>query len=245
METDRVHCLDCLDGMRQLEAGSIDLVLTDPPYNLDNDGVMFHCGLKQDADVARWDHVENQPWLDEALRVIKPTGTLMVFGSHHNIFEIGYLLQARGAKILNTIVMVKTNGFSVTRRQLFERTQYVIWASLSGAGWHYDFEVARKLNGDREPDNVWICDPPRTGRLHPTQKPLDVIERLLLLASGPGDLILDPFMGSGTTALACARHGRRFIGFEKDPHYAAVANARLRQADWVGRFQLQGVSINE
>lgn len=240
LEPGHIYHLDCLAGMRQLEDASVDLVLTDPPYNLGNDGVMFHCGLERDAEVARWDHVDNAAWLDQAIRVLRPSGTIIAFGSHHNIFEIGHILRSRGAKILNTIVMMKRNGFSVTRRQLLERTQYAVWASPSGSGWHYDFALMKRLNGDREPDNVWLCEPPRTGRVHPTQKPLEVIERLVLLASRPSDLVLDPFMGSGTTALACTRHGRRFVGFETDERYVVSANDRLRQLDWIGGATVAG-----
>lgn len=231
------YCMDCVSGMQALADGTVDCVIADPPFNLRNGGRLFRGGrLTQSSDMA-WDHVDNAPWLAEACRVLRPTGTLFVFATWHNLFEVGGLLQRAAARILNTITLVKTNGFSVSHRILYERTVYLLWVSPSGQGWHYDYALMRRLDG-RQLSNVWTYTPP-SRRSHPCQKDLAILERILLMATRPGDLVLDPFMGSGTTAEACVRQGRRFLGFEQLAAYAAQANARVRGLAWAWEHALR------
>ena len=230
----RTYCVDCVEGMHALGDGSVDLLIADPPFNLENRGRMFRGGRLARCQDMAWDQIDNGPWLAEALRIIKPTGSLIVFGSWHNLFDLGSRLQQAGARILNTIALVKTGGFAVSHRVLYERTLYAIWASPSGRDWCFDYSLLKRLAG-RQACNVWPYTPP-TARSHPTQKGVDVLDRMVLMASRPGDLVLDPFMGSGTTAEACLRHGRKFLGFERSPAYAAVANARIHGLQWAADF---------
>jgi DNA modification methylase len=233
LELGRTHCVDCVEGMRRLPDASIDCVLADPPFNLGQRRMFRHGRLARATDM-QWDTIDNGPWLAEALRVLRPTGSLFVFGTLHSIFEVGYLLQRAGVRVINTIVLAKANGFSVSHRLLYERTTYVIWATKAQHGWTFDHRLLRHLM-QRAPDNVWHYAPPAR-RCHPTQKPLDVIERMVLMATRPGDLVLDPFMGSGTTAEVCVRQERGFLGFEKLPRYAEVANARIERLAWAEDF---------
>ncbi len=230
----RTHCQGCVEGMAAMPDACVDLVLADPPFNLDNGGRMFRAGRLARAGDMAWDTIDNGPWLAEALRVLRPTGTLLVFGTWHNVFDLGQRLRQAGARILNTIVLARVGGFSVSRRQLYERTLYVLWASPSGAGWFFDYGLLKRLDG-RQASNVWPYLPP-AARSHPTQKPVDVIERMVVMASRPGEVVLDPFMGSGTTAEACVRQGRRFLGFERDGAFAEAANARIRGLGWAERL---------
>ncbi len=236
-EAGRTHCVDCVEGMRALGDATVDLLLADPPFNLDNKGRMFRSGRLALCQDMAWDQIDNGPWLAEALRVIKPTGTLIVFGSWHNVFDLGSRLQQANVRILNTIALVKTGGFAVSHRVLYERTLYAIWASPSGRDWCFDYGLLKRLSG-RQACNVWPYTPP-SARSHPTQKGVDVLERMVLMASRPGALVLDPFMGSGTTAEACLRQGRKFLGFEKSPVYAAAANARIHCLRWAADFAVQ------
>ncbi len=242
-ELGRTHCADCVDGMRALDDASVDCLIADPPFNLGNGGRMFRAGRLARCIDMDWDHIDNGPWLAEALRVLRPSGTLFVFGSWHNLFDLGSRLQRAGARILNTIVLVKTGGFSVSHRVLYERTLYAIWASPSDTGWHFDYALMKRLAG-RQADNVWPYTPP-TARSHPTQKPVELVERMLLMATRPGDLVLDPFTGSGTTAEACLRLRRRFLGFERDDAFARGANARIQQLRWARDFARNSRGVGE
>lgn len=233
LEIGRTHSLECVEAMRRLPDGSIDCVLADPPFNLGQGRMLRHGRLARPTDM-EWDAIDNGPWLSEALRVLAPTGSLLVFGTLHSIFEVGFLLQRAGARIINTIVLVRANGFSVSHRLLYERTTYVIWATKAQHGWTFDRAALRHLLR-RAPDNVWTYAPPAR-RTHPTQKGVDVIERLVLMTTRPGDLVLDPFMGSGTTAEACLRQRRRFLGLERKPEYAELANGRIERLAWAEAF---------
>ncbi len=230
----RTHCTDCVQAMSELPTESVDCVLADPPFNLRNGGRLLQHGRLARTDEMAWDEIDNAPWLSAALRILRPSGTLFVFGTWHNLFDVGVRLMAAGARILNTITLVKENGFAVSHRILYERTLYVIWASPSGHGWHFDYAGMRREQG-RQLSNVWPYTPPAR-RTHPCQKNLGVVERMLRMATRPGDLVVDPFAGSGTTAEACFRLGRRYIGFEQLPLYADRANARVAQAAWAPAF---------
>ena len=239
---------DCLAAMARLPAGSVDLVFADPPYNL-----QLHGDLKRpddskvDAVDDDWDKFSSfaayddftRAWLLAAKRVMKPTATLWVIGSYHNIFRVGALLQDLGFWILNDVVWRKVNPMPNFRGRRFTNAhETMIWATREpgGKGYTFNYEALKAGNEDIQVRSDWTI-PLCTGeerlkgndgkKLHPTQKPEALLARVILSSSRPGDLILDPFSGTGTTGATAKRLGRQFIGIERDPAYAAAAEARL------------------
>lgn len=239
---------DCVALMDQLPAESVDMVFADPPYNLqlgghlvrpDNspvDAVTDH--WDQFANFADYDHFTSE-WLRAAKRVLKPNGTLFVIGSYHNIFRVGNQLQNLGFWILNDIVWVKSNpmpNFRGTR--LTNAHETLIWCAKSKESKYiFNYEAMKSLNEGTQMRSDWylpICNgnerlkDANGAKVHPTQKPESLLYRVILSASNPGDVILDPFSGSGTTAAVAKRLRRSFIGLEREQGYIDHAVERLR-----------------
>ncbi|HEY8489873.1 MAG TPA: site-specific DNA-methyltransferase, partial [Dehalococcoidia bacterium] len=198
-----------------------------------------------------WDRFEgdeffrfNLAWLSEVCRVVKPNGNIVVFGTYHNIYQIGFILQRLlNRRFLNSIVWYKPNAQpNITARTLTESTEQLIWCANQtperATGWTFNYWEAKALNGGKQMRNLWEF--PVTARSerrhgkHPSQKPLALVERLVLLMTAPGDLILDPFGGAGTLALAARQHGRRWVLIENVPAYAEIARRRLGLAPTEG-----------
>ncbi|MGJ0508004.1 MAG: site-specific DNA-methyltransferase [Methylocystis sp.] len=239
---------DCASLMGGLEAESVDLVFADPPYNLqlankltrpdqslvdavDDDWDKF-------ADFATYDAFTRE-WLAAARRVMKPTGTIFVIGSYHNIFRVGAIMQDLGFWILNDIVWRKNNPMPNFRGRRFTNAhETMIWASRDASAKNYTFnyEALKAGNEDCQMRSDWLL-PICTGaerlkdaqgrKTHPTQKPETLLARVILSASNAGDVVLDPFFGSGTTGAVAKRLRRDFIGIERDPVYAEAAAARI------------------
>lgn len=191
-----------------------------------------------------WDHFSqdefvdfNLRWLREVCRVVKPNGNILVFGTFHNIYLLGFVLgHMLERRILNSIIWFKPNAQpNITARMLTESTEQIIWAvnetPARAKGWTFDYWLSKEMNGGRQMRNLWeIPVTPKSERMdgkHPSQKPLALVERALLLATKPDDLIVDPFAGSGTLAIAAKRHGRRWVLIERLPEYADIARRRL------------------
>lgn len=245
---DRVLVGDCIDLMRGLPASSIDMVFADPPYNLQLGGELLRPdNSKVDAvdddwdkfaDFARYDAF-TRAWLKAARRLLKPEGTLWVIGSYHNIFRIGTALQDEGYWLLNDIVWRKSNPMPNFKGKRFTNAhETLIWAARDRKAKRYTFnyESMKELNEGLQMRSDWLL-PLCTGgerlkgddgkKAHPTQKPEALLFRCLMAASNPGDTILDPFFGTGTTGAMAKRLGRHFIGLERDPTYAAIARKRI------------------
>jgi modification methylase len=234
--------------MARLPAASVDLVFADPPYNLQLQGDLKRPDdSKVDAVDDDWDKFSSfsayddftRAWLMAARRVMKPAATIWVIGSYHNIFRVGTILQDLGFWILNDVVWRKTNPMPNFRGRRFTNAhETMIWAGReAGAkGYTFNYEALKAGNEDVQVRSDWTF-PLCTGeerikgrdgkKLHPTQKPEALLARVILSSSRPGDLILDPFSGTGTTGAAAKRLGRQFIGIERDPAYAAAAEARF------------------
>src|SRR5688572_21054481 len=239
---------DCVAEMTRLPAGSVDLVFADPPYNLQLQGDLKRPDdSKVDAVDDDWDKFSSfsayddftRAWLMAARRVMKPSATIWVIGSYHNIFRVGTILQDLGFWILNDVVWRKTNPMPNFRGRRFTNAhETMIWAGREpGAkGYTFNYEALKAGNEDIQVRSDWTI-PLCTGeerlkgrdgkKIHPTQKPEALLARVILSSSRPGDLILDPFSGTGTTGAAAKRLGRQFIGIERDPAYAAAAEARI------------------
>lgn len=179
----------------------------------------------------------NVRWLSEVCRVVKPNGNILVFGTFHNIYLLGFILQhILKRRILNSIVWFKPNAQpNITTRTLTESTEQIIWAvnetPEKARRWTFNYWEAKEIAGGRQMRNLWehpvTPKKERENGYHPSQKPLALVERLVLIATLPGDLILDPFAGTGTLALAARQHARHWLLIDNDAHYVEVAHKRL------------------
>jgi modification methylase len=246
---DRIIMGDCIAGMRALPDASVDMVFADPPYNLQLGGDLFRPeGKRVDAVDNDWDKFDSlktydefsRAWLAEARRILKPNGTLWVICSYHNIFRVGSVLQDEGFWILNDIIWRKVNpmpNFKGTRFTNAHET--LIWASKGeDARYTFNYRAMKTLNDELQMRSDWsfpICGGQerikRNGtKAHPTQKPEALLYRILLACTKPGDVIVDPFFGTGTTGAVAKRLGRHFIGFEREHDYVDVAEERIAAA---------------
>ena len=245
---DQIVIGDCIELINRLPAESVDLVFADPPYNLQLEGALSRPDHSiVDAVDDDWDKFASfadydrftQDWLRAIRRVMKKNATLFVIGSYHNIFRVGATLQDQGFWILNDIVWRKANPMPNFRGRRFTNAhETLIWAAKSAEAKAYTFnyEALKAGNEDCQVRSDWFF-PLCTGaerlkdadgrKTHPTQKPEALVGRVLLSATQAGDVVLDPFFGSGTTAAVAKRLRRSFIGFERDPSYAAAARARI------------------
>ncbi len=246
---DRIIEGDCIEAMAKLPKGCADLVFADPPYNMQLGGALTRPdqsivdGVDDEwdkfTDFAAYDQF-TRAWLTQARRCLKDDGAIWVIGAYHNIFRVGAIMQDLGFWILNDIVWRKTNpmpNFKGTRFTNAHET--LIWAAKSKeAKYTFHYDALKMLNDDLQMRSDWtlpICTgaerlKDREGRkLHSTQKPEALLHRVVLATTRPGETVLDPFFGTGTTGAAAKRIGRHFIGIERDATYAAGARARIRQ----------------
>jgi modification methylase len=243
---DRVIEGDCIDVMGRLPPGCVDMVFADPPYNLQLANALFRPDQSRvDAVDDAWDRFSDfaaydrftRAWLDAARRLLTDDGTLWVIGSYHNIFRVGAALQDLGFWILNDLVWVKTNPMPNFRGRRFTNAhETLIWCAKSDRSRHkFNHWSMKHLNDDLQMRSDWLI-PLCTGgerlkangrRAHSTQKPEALLYRAVLAATNPGDRVLDPFFGTGTTGAVCRRLGRRWLGIERDPDYVRLAEARI------------------
>ncbi len=221
---------DCLQVLAALPAESVDLIFADPPYFLSNSGITCHAGRMVSVNKGEWDrsrgpdgnHQFNRAWLAACQRLLKPNGAVWVSGTAHGIHSVGFAMQQLGMKLLNDITWVKPNPPpNLSCRYFTHATETIIWAAKSRKSRHtFNYKLMKEFNRGRQMKSVWTLPAPdreekRFGK-HPTQKPLALLERILLASSHQGDLVLDPFLGSGTTAVAALRLQRRLWGIERD-----------------------------
>ena len=240
---------DCIEAMRGLPAASIDMVFADPPYNLQLGGDLNRPdGSAVDAVTDDWDKFASfatydnftLAWLAEARRVLKPSGSLWVLGSYHNLFRVGTAMQDMGFWILNDIVWRKANpmpNFKGTRFTNAHET--LIWASMGEkARYTFNYRAMKTLNDELQMRSDWvlpICGGPERlkkggHKVHPTQKPESLLYRVMLATTNKGDVVLDPFFGTGTTGAVAKRLGRQWIGCEREAVYAQAARERIELA---------------
>ena len=240
---------DCIEAMKSLPSASVDLVFADPPYNLQLGGDLSRPdGSHVDAVTDAWDKFDSfatydaftRAWLAEARRVLKPNGSLWVIGSYHNIFRVGAILQDMGFWILNDIVWRKANpmpNFKGTRFTNAHET--LIWASMGEKSrYTFNYRTMKTLNDELQMRSDWVL--PVCGgqerikrggtKAHPTQKPEALLYRVMLATTNKGDVVLDPFFGTGTTGAVAKRLGRQWIGCEREATYREVAIERIEMA---------------
>lgn len=249
---------NCIEVLETFPQSSIDLIFADPPYNLQLNGELYrpnHTRVDGVSDI--WDRFESfeaydrfsRQWLSACRRVLKDTGTIWVIGTYHNIFRLGTILQDLDYWILNDVVWVKTNPMPNFRGVRFTNAQEtLIWAQKRrGASYTFNYQDIKALNGDLQMRSDWYL-PLCTGKerirvngckAHATQKPEALLYRVILASSNPGDVILDPFFGTGTTGAVAKKLRRHWIGIERDATYAAIARERIDKIepdpaeDWV------------
>lgn len=237
----KIYQGDCLEILAAIPENCVDLIFADPPYFLSNDGITCHAGRMVSVNKGEWDrsqgpesnHQFNRAWLAACQRVLKPHGTIWVSGTAHIIHSVGFAMQQLGFKLLNDISWVKPNPPpNLSCRYFTHATETIIWAAKNKKSKHtFNYKLMRELAGGKQMKSVWTIPAPereekRFGK-HPTQKPVDLLERILLAASNEGDLVLDPFLGSGTTAIAALRLGRMAMACERDNGSIGLGLARL------------------
>ncbi len=239
---------DCVAALDKLPEKSVDVIFADPPYNLQLNGDLHRPDQsKVDAVDNDWDQFDSfaaydaftRAWLLAARRVLKPNGTIWVIGSYHNIFRVGASMQDLGFWILNDIVWRKTNPMPNFRGRRFQNAhETMIWASRdpNAKSYTFNYDALKASNDDIQMRSDWLF-PICTGterlkndngdKLHPTQKPEALLARIMMASTKPGDVVLDPFFGSGTTGAVAKRLGRHFIGIEREQDYIDAANERI------------------
>jgi site-specific DNA-methyltransferase (adenine-specific) len=250
---------DCIEILNQARENSVDMIFADPPYFLSNGGITCHAGKMVSVNKGKWDkskgveenHKFNLEWLKACQRVLKPDGTIWVSGTTHIIYSIGFAMQQLGYKVLNDIVWYKRNAPpNLSCRYFTHSTEIVLWAAKNARSKHYfNYQLMKKFNKGKQMrnlwqfnegeeaqtvDNVWeIPSPPavekRFGK-HPTQKPIELLRRIILATTKEGDLVLDPFCGSSTTGVAAVLLNRRYVGMDLEEEYLELSKKRLKEA---------------
>ena len=252
---------DCIEVMNSLPEASIDLIFADPPYNLQLKAELHRPdNSRVDAVDDAWDQFSSfaaydrftRDWLRAARRLLRPDGAIWVIGSYHNIFRVGASLQDAGFWILNDVVWRKANPMPNFRGKRFTNAhETMIWASKSEGGkYTFNYEALKSLNEGVQMRSDWVL-PICTGherlkddtgaKAHPTQKPEALLHRVLVGSTNPGDVVLDPFFGTGTTGAVAKMLGRDFIGIEREESYRRVAQKRL---DATRRFDREALAVS-
>lgn len=249
MKSYRLYHDDCLKILEDIPENTFDMIFADPPYMLSNGGITCQNGKVVSVNKGKWDESQgfeqdfefHKKWLSACKRVLKKNGTLWVSGTYHSIYSCGFAMQLLGYHILNDISWFKPNASpNMCCRYFTASHETLIWARKDKKTKHtFNYELMK--NGDFSSDfikkpntqmrSVWAIGTPKksekTFGKHPTQKPLDLLERIILASTNEGDLILDPFMGSATTGVAALKHNRKFVGIEKEKEFVELAEKRL------------------
>ena len=237
----RIYHGDCLELLAQIPESSVDLVFADPPYFLSNGGITCHAGKMVSVHKGDWDksrgadanHDFNRSWLAAAQRVLKPNGSIWVSGTSHVIHSVGFAMQQLGFKLLNDISWVKPNPPpNLSCRYFTHATETLIWAAKDKKSRHtFNYKLMKETNRGKQMKSVWEIRPPESWEKkfgkHPTQKPVALLERILLASSNEGDLVLDPFLGGGTTLLTAFRLRRHALGCELSAEFLSLSLRRI------------------
>ncbi|HOY56499.1 MAG TPA: DNA methyltransferase [bacterium] len=241
---------DCLEILKQLPENSVDMIFADPPYNLSNGGFTVHAGKMVSVNKGEWDKSRgfngdyqfHYEWLAACKRVLKPGGTIWVSGTYHSIYQCGHAIQSLGYHVLNDIAWFKPNASPNLSCRFFTAShETIIWARKDKKGKH-KFNYNLMKNGNWPDDfikkpnlqmrSVWSIYPPKKEEKkfgkHPTQKPIDLLVRIILASTEQGDVVLDPFTGSSTTGLAAALNSRKFVGIDMEKKYLDLSIKRYK-----------------
>jgi len=241
----RANCIEFMDILiDKYPEGRFDMIFADPPYFLSNGGITCHAGKMVKVNKGDWDksngpemnHEFNILWLSRCRKILKPNGTIWVSGTHHVIYSAGYAMQQLGMKILNDITWEKPNPPpNLSCRYFTHSTETIVWAAKNEKSKHrFNYEKMRAFNRGKQMKSVWTVSAPNGGEKHfgkhPTQKPVQLLERIILSSTNEGDMIFDPFSGSSTTGVAAIKLRRRFMGCELENQFITLSIKRLEQA---------------
>lgn len=232
---------NCFDITDSIPADSIDMIFADPPYFLSNGGMSCHAGKRVSVNKGEWDkskgieetHKFNLEWLRKCQNILTPDGTIWVSGTLHVIYSIGFAMQQIGFKILNDIAWYKINPPpNLSCRYFTHATETIIWAAKNkNSKHHFNYQLMRRMNNNRQMQSLWSITAPKAEEKiygkHPTQKPVALLERIILASTKEKDIVLDPFTGSSTTGIAAYRLGRYFIGIDNNKNYLDLSVKRL------------------
>ena len=271
---------ECVSEMKKLPDSCIDLIIADPPYNLskgakwkwDNSVELKGMGGNWNKVMADWDDMSleeywsfTMAWIGEAKRILKPTGSMWIFGTYHNIGIINVILQIQEVEIINEVIWYKRNAFpNLSGRRITASHENIVWCHSGKKKREYYFDYEYSKNGDFSGDGLkgegkqmrTVWDIPNNkdkselqyGK-HPTQKPIRILKRMIKLASKEGDVMLTPFSGAGSECVAAKMCGRKYIGFEVDKNYCEIANERLNHVetneDALGQISLTELMIGQ
>ena len=243
LELNRIFNEDCIPFMKRMKGGSIDLVFADPPYNLSKSNYQIKFvksgGSDLNTNKGKWDLLTGREyfsftkkWIAEVYRILKENGSIWVAGTYHNIYLVGHLLQKAGFEILNEILWHKSDATpNISRTRFVADHENFIWAR-KGKKHTFNYEIMKMENNGKQMRSLWSRGKTAGGKkIHPTQKPEWLLKRIILATSRPGELVFDPFMGSGTTAVVAKKLGRNFLGTEIDKKYYNDSLKRLENVD--------------
>ena len=242
-ETDKFKLIlgDSLKELNKLESKSIDMIFADPPYFLSGDGISCSGGKMVSVNKGYWDkkintsekHRFNRKWIKQCYKILKDNGTIWISGTMHNIYSIGMALEQEGFKIINNITWEKLNPPpNISCRYFVHSTETILWAKkdIKNAKHKFNYDLMKELNGNKQAKDVWktsLTKPSekKCGK-HPTQKPIAILEKIILASTDEGDLILDPFNGSGTTGIVANKLNRKYIGIDLEKEYLDITIKR-------------------
>ena len=242
-ETDKFKLIlgDSLKELNKLESKSIDMIFADPPYFLSGDGISCSGGKMVSVKKGDWDkkinisekHKFNRKWIKQCYKILKDNGTIWISGTMHNIYSIGMALEQEGFKIINNITWEKLNPPpNISCRYFVHSTETILWAKkdIKNAKHKFNYDLMKELNGNKQAKDVWktsLTKPSekKCGK-HPTQKPIAILEKIILASTDEGDLILDPFNGSVTTGIVANKLNRKYIGIDLEKEYLDITIKR-------------------
>lgn len=248
--TKLIHA-DSFEYLDKMKSESIDVIFADPPYFLSGNGISNSGGKMVNVNKGEWDksisieekHAYNREWLKKCKRLLTKNGTIWVSGTLHNIYSVGMALEQEGYKILNNITWQKLNPPpNLSTRYFTHSTETILWARKDDkdARHYYNYDLMKEFNHNKQMKDVWTGSLTKPSEKnfgkHPTQKPEYLLERIVLASTQEGDTILDPFLGSGTTAVVAKKLNRQCIGIEKDDDYIELAKQRLMHTQMQGRL---------
>jgi site-specific DNA-methyltransferase (adenine-specific) len=245
-ETDnfKLICNDVFKAIKKIEDKSVDMIFADPPYFLSNDGITCSGGKMVSVNKGEWDrtlsikekHKFNRKWIKECYRILKDNGTIWISGTLHNIYSIGMALEEEGFKIINNITWQKTNPPpNLACKTFTHSTETILWArkDLKKVKYTFNYNIMKELNSNKQMKDVWTTSLTKPSEKkcgkHPTQKPLEILDKIILASTNENDLILDPFCGSSTTGISAVRLNRKYIGIDNEKEYMDLSIKRYEE----------------
>lgn len=235
---------DTFKALKKFQEKSFDMIFADPPYFLSNNGITCNSGKMVSVNKGEWDksldveskHSFNRKWINECYRVLKDDGTIWISGTLHNIYSIGMALEEEEFKIINNITWQKTNPPpNLACKAFTHSTETIIWArkNLKKSKYTFNYNLMKELNDNKQMKDVWSTSLTKPSEKkcgkHPTQKPLKILERIILASTNENDIILDPFCGSSTTGIAATKLNRKFIGIDNEKEYLDLSIRRFQE----------------